>query len=393
MTTYSYTVHQHWDPLELCMVGKSYPPEFYSWIENTSARNSMERIAMETEEDYQQLIKLLKSFNIEIIRPKVSKNHEDYHIPITNQYSIPPMTPRDYLGTYTTGVFFDLAKHAQKNIIHDYYEEIKDPSWPEISSFNDIKNLPSWILNEMINDFNFKNVLLSREKEQAKLAILDTLQEHNINPHLISKYTTKQPSFNTANVCRVGKDLFYPGKLNHSINDITSELNYDYNIHFYNGNGHADGCFCPVVPGLIISLLGFQNYEETFPGWEVIELPNQSWNKIKPFMELKNKNRGKWWVPGEENNNALTETVEEWLKNWMGYVEETVFDVNMLVINEQNVVVNNYNKKVFDALERYGVTPHICNFRHRYFWDGGIHCITSDLSRKGEMKDYFLNRS
>jgi len=64
----------------------------------------------------------------------------------------------------------------------------------------------------------------------------------------------------------------------------------------------------------------------------------------------------------------------------------------MLVIDDQNVIVNNYNKKVFDALERYNVSPHICNFRHRYFWDGGIHCITADLERVGEMKDYFPER-
>jgi len=26
------SVHQHWDPLKICIVGRSYPPEFYSWI-------------------------------------------------------------------------------------------------------------------------------------------------------------------------------------------------------------------------------------------------------------------------------------------------------------------------------------------------------------------------
>ena len=74
------------------------------------------------------------------------------------------------------------------------------------------------------------------------------------------------------------------------------------------------------------------------------------------------------------------------MDDWVGYVEETVFDVNMLVIDESNVIVNNYNKKAFDAFERYGITPHIINFRHRYFWDGGLHCMTSDISREGEQK-------
>jgi glycine amidinotransferase len=73
-------------------------------------------------------------------------------------------------------------------------------------------------------------------------------------------------------------------------------------------------------------------------------------------------------------------------------VEETVFDVNMLVIDPTNVMVTNYNKQVFDALDRFGITPHVVPFRHRYFWDGGIHCVTLDLDRQGQMQDFFTER-
>jgi hypothetical protein len=55
-------------------------------------------------------------------------------------------------------------------------------------------------------------------------------------------------------------------------------------------------------------------------------------------------------------------------------------------------MVFNYNKQVFDALERFGITPHIVPFRHRYFWDGGIHCVTSDLHREGKQQDFFPDR-
>ena len=144
---------------------------------------------------------------------------------------------------------------------------------------------------------------------------------------------------------------------------------------------------------MIISLCDFQTYEQTFPGWEVIELPDQSWNSVRPFMDLKLKNKGKWWVPGEELNDDFTDYVENWLGHWVGYVEETVFDVNMLVIDRKNVLCNNYNKAVFDAFDRYGITPHVVNFRHRYFWDGGLHCITCDLDRVGDQEDYFPERS
>ena len=143
---------------------------------------------------------------------------------------------------------------------------------------------------------------------------------------------------------------------------------------------------------MIVSLLDVPTYKDTFPGWEVVYLPRQSWSRVGPFLSLKLKNKGKWWVPGEELNDDFTHFVESWLNHWVGYVEETVFDVNMLVIDEKNVVCNNYNEKVFEAFDRYGITPHVINFRHRYFWDGGLHCITSDIHREGTMKDYFPER-
>ena len=106
------------------------------------------------------------------------------------------------------------------------------------------------------------------------------------------------------------------------------------------------------------------------------------------LLDLKKKNHGKWWVPGEELNDDFTDFVESWLSHWVGFVEETVFDVNMLIIDPKNVMVFNYNPQVFEALNRYGVTPHIVPFRHRYFWDGGISCCTQDLRRRGGLETY-----
>jgi hypothetical protein len=112
-------------------------------------------------------------------------------------------------------------------------------------------------------------------------------------------------------------------------------------------------------------------------------------NMVEDFLQLKKKNGGRWWIPGFENDQDVVSTVEQWLSHWTGYVEETVFDVNMLIIDPKNVMVFNYNKQVFDALDRYDITAHIVPFRHRYFWDGGIHCVTTDLHREGTMQDYF----
>ena len=45
-------------------------------------------------------------------------------------------------------------------------------------------------------------------------------------------------------------------------------------------------------------------------------------------------------------------------------------------------------KKHLMPLERHDITPHIVNFRHRYFWDGGLHCITSDISKRRRAKKF-----
>jgi N-dimethylarginine dimethylaminohydrolase len=103
---------------------------------------------------------------------------------------------------------------------------------------------------------------------------------------------------------------------------------------------------------------------------------------MSPFRKVKQKNGGKWWVPGEEDSDDFSEYVETYLKDWVGFVEETVFEVNMLSIDQNTILVNNYNKKVFDFLEKHHIAPVIAPFRHRWFWDGGVHCVTQDLYRE-----------
>ena len=435
------SVHQHWDPLKVCAVGKSYPPEFYSRIKNPKVRNVLERIAIETEEDYQNLIALLEKFNVKVLRTDVSDNPDDYvmngvlNVP-------PPMCPRDYTAMigdtfYMPGKDYgdnlqtqeilsyltddkELAKKVEdflepnnmteeealsklkSRICHDDvgvpYMRVHDNDDNRYDRKTDVRlrshqqKKGSLLLKEIISaqtqtigsNFKFPN----HKRFSAWTSIENWLKEHDV-PIVYDTYV------NSACTTRVGKDLFFTTMnaidelYGDRIHERWKKLFPDYNVHLLHIGGHSDGTYCPVVPGLIISLFPQETYKDTFPDWEVITLPQQSWAAVKPFLRLKEKNKGRWWVPGEEDNDALTNYVEQWLNDWVTYVEETVFDVNMLVIDKNNVVVSNYNKKVFDTFKRYNITPHVCPFRHRYFWDGGIHCITSDIAREGKQENLF----
>lgn len=382
----TYSVHQHWDPLRVCAVGRSYPPEFYSFIANSHVRDIMQRIAYETEEDFQKLIQVLESFGVEVVRPSIDTNFDNYFD--GEKYHAPTMmVPRD--STAMIGETFYMS-----NTEASYWNKIKGMDWPAIApkTKEEFDQLPSWILKELATSSKITSI----EKLNSWQSVFHSFAPIEQKVQMQGNQIIYDTHVNTAMTTRIGKDLYF-GTDNYYQDQIlvrrqAETLFPDYRCHIINTGGHADGTFCPVVPGLIVSLFDVPSYANTFPDWEVIYLPKQSWSAVRPFLDLKDKNKGKWWVPGEELNDDFTNFVESWLDHWVGYVEETVFDVNMLVVDEKNVICNNYNEKVFEAFSRYGITPHVVNFRHRYFWDGGLHCITSDLHREGVQKDYFPER-
>lgn len=402
-----YNVYQHWDPLKVCIVGKTYPPEFYSYITNSRARSVMEKIAQETEEDFQKLITLLESFGVKVLRPVISDNINLYRINGSGALKVPPMNPRDYMIMLGNEFFFKAHSLSRLPQIKNYWNHWRGPQWPENcpETLTELKQLPQFIKNEIRH---FADIDLDNFTGDAEYSfnLTDPIDKFTWGKVLDNISSQGNPiyncvpwfldDFNSATSTRIGKDI-YRGTI-YLKEDLSGTMDAlrasrpEYRWHSVDTGGHADGTFCAVKPGLIISLKDVPTYKDTFPGWEVVYLPGESYAKMWDFQKLKAKNGGKWWVPGEELNDEFTDFVESELSHWVGYVEESVFDVNMLVIDEKNVVINNYNEKVIDAFKRHGITPHFVNHRHRHFWDSGLHCITADLHREGVMKDYFTER-
>lgn len=402
-----YNSHQPWDPLKVCVVGKSYPPEFYDFIENPRLRELFQQIARETEEDFQELIKVLTQFGVKVIRPNApSVQAAEF---IAEGVRIPgpvSMTPRDQMIMVGKNFFlfpYDRTsiKSSGRNVpnkkwTQEFYNNVKGDDWPE---FQPIENMPTWVQQEatkFLKDVASEDSLAKATSTFDWFSpIIDDVQAAGNT--IISKEYADLLKYIPANgITRIGKDLYFgisDTALEHSqLKGLINDYFSDYRCHFITTGGHIDGCFCPVKPGLIVSIHGMDTYEHTFPGWEVVYLEGESWDKVTGFTDLKAKNQGKWWIKGHEHDDELIDYVETWLRDWVGYVEESVFDVNMLSIDEHNIIVSGYNEKAFDAFARHGVTPHIVKFRHRYFWDGGIHCVTLDLHRAGQRQCFFPAR-
>ena len=89
------SVNQPWDKLKSCVVGRSYAPELYEYIENPKVRNLLEKIAIETEEDYQQLIGILKSLMLMLYELNIDLLRMERFLRYLGViYEKPPMCPK-----------------------------------------------------------------------------------------------------------------------------------------------------------------------------------------------------------------------------------------------------------------------------------------------------------
>jgi len=359
----TFKKHCLWQPLKDCVVGKSYAPEYYSFIKDIDVRRRYEQIAHETEEDYQNLEKLLQSFGVNTIRPQVDieanfKNRkqsrawfDQFERPVrqvdyvtTDCVVPPPMQPRDWIMM------------MGDKFIHWFIEPDQNAQYRNIVSFVQEQN--NWVYHTDTN--------LNSEGWMTKIGKRMT-------------YGGGGPSFSSNNVRKEYEKFIV-------------EFGDDYENLIYDDIGWRDSWYRPLKPGLIISVTGEDRYAKDFSNWKIITTDgSDGLVSMYKYLRFKQKHNHNLWNYGEEGDAARAAVAYEWLDNgWQQYCMENVFDCNILNIDESNVIVfNNPNKKICNELEKHGINVHVSHYRNRYFWSGGIHCITCDLNRDGELIDYF----
>jgi hypothetical protein len=196
-------------------------------------------------------------------------------------------------------------------------------------------------------------------------------------------------------IVRVGRDVFFDNsdylRPDQTAWIVEHCLGPEYRIHEAITDGHGDAVFAILKPGVILSSKHDMHLhlKEDFPGWDVLKIWDSSiWAAMEVGKFKYEANPGAWYVQGQTPTPEFTEFVNTYLTKWTGFVAETVFDVNCLVLDESNVIFSAYNKEVFAFCERHHITPIISELRHSYFWDGGISCCTQDLRRSGGLETY-----
>jgi hypothetical protein len=335
----SYT---SWQPLEEVIVGRAFPPDYFDFIDDAQTRNQLQQILAETEEDLQNLQKTIETYGARVRRPSLpDKNDFSMNQIQNNGAPLPPLTPRDCQITLGQKLLRVLAIKELNDICDDYKDQVIDP---HNGQWN-----PDCILN----------------------------------------------GASASCIVRVGRDVFFDNsdflRPDQSRWIIDNCLGPEYRVHEAVTDGHGDAVFAILKPGVILSSKHDENlnFEKDFPGWEVLKIWDSSiWAAMEIGKFKYEESPGAWYVQGQTPTPEFATFVDTYLNKWTGFVAETVFDVNCLVLDEENVIFSAYNKTVFDFCKKHRINPIISELRHSYFWDGGISCCTQDLRRRGGLETY-----
>ena len=382
----TYSVYQHWDPLQVSLVGKTYPPEFYSWIKDSTTRTRFEKLAEETEEDYQSLIRLLTDrFGVCVMRPEFPDDLNSLYI--DNKWVQPPTAPRDYFLMIHDKFWIPVVPNAS-HAWSVFYRQNKLFWWPDFVRPDDFYSAYPEFADDIRIKFN-RFSKIDQAHLDAKLSFYNHVYD-DITAAGTEIVETNLDFINGCFVSRIGQDLYFATQTYHddkqTILNQVNKLFPTTTNRIVNSGGHGDAVYCPVAPGLIISLNDIPTYADTFPGWEVVYLPPSNYAHMREFEYSMKRNKGRWFMPGFEQDNNLVNMVDHYFDEWVGQVSETVFDVNILIVDPKNIVVSTHNDLVEAACARHGIEVHVVPFRHKYFWDCGIHCVTNDLNRKGTLQ-------
>jgi len=318
--------HNSWSQLEEVWLGDIYPVSWYEHLDS-GARDVFQQLTEITQQDLCAIQKKLEEFNVNVRRPVYDQI--DKYLDDHDQLFKPQITPRDNQVVIGNTLYRVDMPHECWNHIVEEYSADSDSHW-------------EW------------------------------------SPHRL---------VNGANVVRAGKDII--------VDTDIFEWEYnnqwpDYRVRVLKNGGHLDGCFAVLKPGLILANHYFDDYEKTFPGWEVIMLDNPTCRSVvkKPYPAY----NGKFWDTTVGTNRGFNKHIIQHALDWVGDYTETYFELNCLSINESNVIMLAENEKLANDLAQRGINVHWVPFRTRSFWDGAMHCLTVDIRRQSSIVDYFPER-
>lgn len=340
------SVWAEFHPLKSCVIGTLPDPK--DIIPFTNLKNRYEKYFTEiinrSRHELDNLEKVLKSFNVKTYRSK-----QTYPFHNGKTINTPPLAVRDIYGIYGNSLFkgnfaFDWNKKVPESCDH-VLDKINFDTTVRLST----------------NDIFFDGDFFTFDPEKD----------------------LPRPIFHPPITQRCGNDIIMAKKFGYDGNELgkTQYINWIKSVnpkakfHILDTDGHIDSQIFLVRPGLLLTSLSVDKLPNFFDKWEKIYVESL---KVQS-LHKKNEYRHKKFHP------VIAQSFYNFLQTC---TEETYFNLNSLSINEHTVLFTGIHPFLFSQLEKKGIDCVAVDMKATTFWDTGVHCVTNELERQGDLENY-----
>jgi N-dimethylarginine dimethylaminohydrolase len=340
------SVWTEFNPLKSCVIGTI--PEPKKILPFTKLKNRYEKYFTEildrSRHELDDLEKTIQSFGVTTFRSR-----QDYPIHNGKTINTPPLAVRDIFSVYGDNLF-------KGNFAFEWNKEVPKSCDSTLSAinFDGVTQLPT---EDIFYNGDFAN----------------------FDPEL----DLPRPMFHPPMSLRIGNDIViakHYAKEGNTLGRQSYErwlqsVNPQVRFHVVDAESHLDSQIFIVRPGLMLTCLDDRQLPDYFDNWEKIHVESVT----SQLMHKTNENRHKKFHP----------VIAQWFYNFLETcTEETYFNLNSLSINESTVLFTGLHPELFKKLEKKGITCVPVQMKATTFWDTGVHCVTNEIERAGELTDY-----
>lgn len=348
--------YNEWDPLEEVIVGvvegaivpvwdaslqATTPPRGSSFFKKYGGKPFPGEMIEKASKELDGLAKLLRKLGVVVRRPKPFDFSKPRHTPWWKSRGLYAAMPRDVLL-----VIGDTIVEAPMAWRSRYFE--------------------SFAYRDLLNEYFAKG---ARWLTAPKSTMADGFYNEKYDvgrPFIDGKkqfvITNNEIAFDAADFVRCGKDIFVQESNvtnNLGIEWVRRHIDPGFKVHIVEFLDmhpmHIDTTIVPLAPGkLLINPSWVKKIPAPLSSWDILVAPEP----VKPF------------------DSGL-------------YFSSDWLTINILSVDEKRVIVEEQEKPLIRALERWGFEPIPIPFRNFYPFGGSIHCATVDIRRRGKLKSYF----
>jgi hypothetical protein len=340
------SVWTDWDPLEEIIVGDCYAPGTLDWFIESELQDSFNTVLAETKQDLNELAVLLQQLGVQVHRPQVHAcKHSVDLATFSVQCPTSPIIPRDQYLVYG-------------DTVYQTYTSMTDRYFDSLGYYNIFQQLfeqgHNWISQPPPN---LRNLSTDKDWSNQGLLIYNNLYHNQLLWHTATMFKCGD---------RLITNIAGPGSqtgLEWMRRNLPAQTVVENHNSITNNWGHIDHGFFMIDDDTVICVS-----RKFVPAC----LRNKQVHEIYQYMP-------------EESFNPVT-PVDRLLEPSKGYSQFVAFNSNVLVIDSNNIVFDNYMPELFEFMNTINVKCHVSPIRHRRFWAIGIHCVTLDIRRRGEKR-------